>query len=74
MKLVKTFKFEEFEPWYGAVQTYDTIANNGKKMEFEEMVNAIYPDGTTATEVNDFMRFESDLIFQALGISKEYDD
>ena len=56
--------------WSGAVDTLNTISKHDKEDEFmqylEEMVSVDIP---TETEVNDFIWFEDDAIFEALDIN-----
>ena len=47
----------DFEPWCGAVDTYNTIKDGGKLEEFEMLLEKMYPDGLTITELNDELWF-----------------
>lgn len=60
-----------FEAWSGAIDTKETILNNNKGEEFDNLIEELYPDGLTDTQLNDLLRFESDWIFEQLGISEE---
>ena len=52
----------------------DAISENNKEEEFMDLLEEEFGDDTpTMTEVNDFIRFEDDFIFDALGI-RIYDD
>lgn len=63
---------ENFTPWSGAVDTYEYLADNDLLDTLEFMLEDLYPDGMTETEFNDLLWFESDWIYEMLGI-KTYD-
>lgn len=54
--------------WSGAVDTLNTISNEGKEDDLMELLDGLYPDGVDETELNDFLAFEDDYIFQNLDI------
>lgn len=57
--------------WGGATFTLDTIEDHGKEQEFMDLLDELYPDGADETELNDFIAFEDDYIFESLGISDD---
>lgn len=57
-----------FDAWSGAVDTKETIINEGKVEQFDSLVDELYPDGLTVTELNDLLWFEVDWLFEMLGI------
>ena len=61
----------DFNAWSGAVSTKDTILENNKGNEFDNLIEELYPDGLTETALNDLLWFESDWIFENLGIETE---
>ena len=61
-----------FDAWSGAVETKETIINEGKVEQFDNLIEELYPDGLTDTQLNDLLWFEEDWIFEMLGI--EIDD
>ncbi len=63
-----------FESWSGAKDTQKTIIEKGKEEEFEDLINELYPDGLTDTLLNDILWFESDWIYETLGISEEEEE
>lgn len=72
MIIIKEIELKGFEFWGGAKD----IANLIEDDEFyiiEELLEALYPDGITETQVNDFFWFEGDTIAQALGYVDEED-
>lgn len=59
--------------WGGATFTLDTIEEHEKEEEFMALLEELYPDGADETELNDFIAFDDDYIFESLGISSEED-
>lgn len=57
--------------WGGAVDTLDIISNEEKENELMEFLDIVYPDGVDENELNDFLVFEDDYIFNELGINLE---
>lgn len=70
-----TIKYEldldRFKAWSGAVDTLDRIQREGKCAELEAILEDIYPDGMTETELNDLLWFEADSVFEWLGMRSE---
>lgn len=73
MRIYKEFDFDSFQPWSGAVDTYNRIQEEGKGAALETILDELYPDGMTETELNDFLWFEPETIFEWLGIEEEED-
>ena len=57
-----------FNAWSGAVETKETIINEGKAEQFDNLIEELYPDGLTDTQLNDLLWFEDEWIFEMLGI------
>ena len=62
------------ELWSGAIQTMETIEENDKEDEFMDLLDELFPEREDLTNLNDFIRFDSDYIFETLGISEENED
>ena len=60
-----------FDAWSGAVETKETIINEGRAEQFDNLIEELYPDGLTDTQLNDLLRFEEDWVFEMLGIEIE---
>ena len=60
-----------FNAWSGAVETKETIINEGKAEQFDNLIEELYPDGLTYTQLNDLLWFEDEWIFEMLGIELE---
>lgn len=73
MTIKKDYGFYDLkdEVWQGAVDTLDRIENEGKQDELMEFLENYFVDVPTITEVNDLLWFESDYIFESLGMEVE---
>ena len=74
MKITKEISFSQFEPWSGAVDTYNRIVEADKEDELESLIDELYTDGLSDTELNDLLWFESDWLLESLGITEEDED
>lgn len=71
IKIVKEINICEFEAWSGAKDTLDNLDNCGKLDELQELIESMDYDSWTETELNDFLWFEEDYIYECLGIEIE---
>ena len=72
MKIVNdNLSLRNFDAWAGAKDTKELIIDNNKEDEFEFLMDDLYPDGMTDTQLNDILWFEEDWICQMLGIDNE---
>ena len=62
---------DNFSPWSGAIDTYEAIEEAGKLEDLEFLLEDIYPDGLTETELNDILWFEDEWLFENLGMETE---
>jgi hypothetical protein len=62
---------EDFDAWYGAVDTKQVIIDNNKEAEFEFLIEELYPEGIEETQLNDILRFESEWIYKSLNIRED---
>ena len=70
--IIKTEKnLRGFEAWSGAIETKNLILDAGLEEEFEGLIEELYPNGLTDTELNDILWFDSDWILENLGIKEE---
>ncbi len=74
MKTYNETTLANFDAWSGAVDTKQTILDNNKGDEFDSLIEDLYPDGLSETQLNDILWFESDWIFEQLGISEEEEE
>ena len=64
----------DFDAWSGAEDTKQTIIDNNKVDEFDSLIEELHPDGLSETTLNDILWFESDWIFETLGITEEEEE
>jgi hypothetical protein len=62
---------EKFQAWSGAVDTLDRIIEEDKCTKLENILEDLYPDGLTDTELNDILWFDSEQVYEWLGIRSE---
>ena len=54
--------------WGNATNTLEEVQNHEKEDELMELLDELYPDGVDEVELNDFLSYEDDYIFQNLDI------
>ena len=72
MEIKRDYGFNELQEtcWCGAVDTLNTISKHDKEDEFMQYLEEVFDDDIpTDTEVNDFIWFEDEAIFEALDIN-----
>lgn len=74
IKITSEINIEDFEAWSGGKDTLDRIIEEGKEKEFEYYINDLYPDGIDKTQLNDILWFDSQQVFQDLGINENDTD
>ena len=72
MTIKSEISLENFQAWSGAVSTLNRIISEGKCDQLEFMLEEMYPDGMTDTELNDLLWHDSDTVFEWLDI-RTYD-
>lgn len=69
---MKTFNenmtLSNFEAWAGAKDTRQTILDANLGDEFDALIEELYPDGLSETQLNDILWFEEDWIYESLGM------
>lgn len=66
--------FSDYKPWSGAVDTYELIKDADKLDELEAYFEELYPDGITATQINDILWFDGKEVLKYLGLGDEEDE
>lgn len=74
MKITAEKNLYDFEAWSGAVSTRDRIIEEDKADEFKMLIEELYPDGIDETQLNDILWFDSDWVFEKLGINDENEE
>lgn len=73
MKVITETNLRGFNAWSGAVNTKNLIISLGLEEEFEMLIDELYEEGLTDTQLNDLLWFESDWILENLGVEVEED-
>lgn len=71
MTITYELDLDSFKAWSGAVDTLDRIRREGKCEELEQQLEELYPDGMTETELNDLLWFDSESVYEWLGMRSE---
>ena len=71
MTITYELNLNSFKAWSGAVDTLERIQREGKCEELENILEELYPDGMTETELNDLLWFNSESVYEWLGIRSE---
>ena len=71
LTITKTMDIYDYEPWSGAVYTYERIAREGKLDELDNVLEEVYPEGIDETELNDLLWFEPETVYEWLGMRTE---
>ena len=74
MRIYNETSLESFEAWSGAVDTLDRVREAGKCDELESLLEDLYPDGMSETELNDLLWFEPETVYEWLGIEEEEEE
>lgn len=71
MDIKKEYDFNELEKnsWSGAISTLEIIKKNNKEDELMQLLEDVFCDNIPSeTEVNDFLWFDDEYIFESLEI------
>ena len=71
MTITYELDLNSFQAWSGAKDTLDRIQREGKCSLLEQILEDAYPDGITETELNDLLWFDSESVYEWLGIRSE---
>ena len=69
--LIVTCDFSDYRPWSGAISTYERIEEEGKLDDLENLLEECYPEGISMVGINDILWFDSDWVFEMLGITDD---
>ena len=71
MLIIDNASISNFESWSGAKDTQQTIIDNNKENEFDNLISDLYPEGITDTQLNDLLWHDSDWCLEQLEIEIE---
>ena len=70
MKITSEMSLKNFKAWSGAKDTLNKLIELDKCDELEFILDDLYPNGLTETELNDILWFEDEWIYETLGIEE----
>ena len=59
-----------FDAWCGGKDTLWAVIDAGKIAQLDMLAEEMFPEGCTDTELNDWLWFDSDFIFENVGLNK----
>ena len=62
---------KNYKPWIGAVPVFEKIKEAGKLEDFYALLDDAYPSGIDEQALNDLLWFDSDWIYEMLGMEVE---
>ena len=72
MRIIKEMSLADFTPHHGAVPTYNRVKEAGKLDLLEYLLEDImYTTIPTEEDLNDLFRFDSEWIYEILGIKEK---
>lgn len=71
MRIYSELDLNTFEAWNGAVKTLFRIRREGKCEELESVLEENYPEGIDETELNDLLWFDSETVYEWVGLRTE---
>ena len=74
MRIVKEMSLTDFTPWSGAVPTYNRVKEADKLDVLESLLEEVLFHTPTETELNELFWFESDWIYEILGMKGEEEE
>lgn len=74
MKIIQEIGIRDFKAWSGAIDTQNRIIECDKCNEFDSLIEDLYPEGLTNTQLNDILWFEDEWIFESIGIAEDDED
>ena len=70
MKITSEMSLKNFKAWSGAKDTLNKLIELDKCDELEFILDDLYPDGLTDTQLNDILWFDDEWIYKTLGIEE----
>ena len=70
MKITSEISLKNFKAWSGAKDTLNKLIELDKCDDLEFILDDLYPDGLTDTQLNDILWFEDEWIYETLGIEE----
>ena len=68
MKTYTETSIRNFDAWSGAKETQELILEHGKEKYFDYLMEELYPDGLSETQLNDILWHDSEWVLDSLNI------
>ena len=68
MKITTETSLQDFQAWAGGKATLNKLIELDKCDDLEFILDDLYPDGLSDTQLNDILWFEDQWIYETLGI------
>ena len=68
MKIYDELNLSEINTWGGATEVKNIIMNEELEEDFNNLIDELFPNGLSITELNDLLSFDYEYIFNCLGI------
>ena len=70
MKITSEMSLKNFKAWAGGKVTLNKLIELDKCEELEFILEDLYPNGLTDTQLNDILWFDDEWIYETLGIEE----
>ena len=70
MKITSEISLKNFKAWSGAKDTLNKLIELANCDELAFILDDLYPDGLTGTQLNDILWFDDECIYETLGIEE----
>ena len=67
-KIYDELNLSEVNTWGGATEVKNIIMNEELEEDFNNLIDELFPNGLSITELNDLLSFDYEYIFNCLGI------
>lgn len=68
MLIISDINISDFKAWQGGAYTLNMVKEQGKIEELQMLLEEVFPNGASATEINDFLWFEDEYIMDYLDL------
>jgi len=71
MRVTQEICLSDFQGWSGAEDTIQNLIEKDLVDEAEQLIMDLYNDKIDETDLNDFLRFETDKLYKWLGLDED---
>ena len=70
MKITSEMSLKNFKAWSGAKDTLNKLIELDRCEDLEFILDDLYPNGLTDTQLNDILWFDDEWVYEILGIEE----